>query len=49
MSKTSSEFEIPEFARMPAYSFEEIKAQLKAVKELNTIAEEIEKCRQRNS
>ncbi|MBR3180132.1 hypothetical protein IKF57_01185 [Candidatus Saccharibacteria bacterium] len=48
MSGNSSEFNIPSFARKPAYNFDPKKESLKIYQELSKISEEIEECRQRN-
>ena len=49
MQKKSSTFNIPSFAKQEAYNFEITQDTLDVYKELNAIAEEIEKCRLRNS
>ena len=49
MQKNSSTFNIPSFAKQEAYNFEITQDTLDVYKELNAIAEEIEKCRLRNS
>lgn len=49
MQKNSSTFNIPSFAKQEAYNFEITKSTLEVYQELNAIAEEIEKCRSRNS
>ena len=49
MQKNSSTFNIPSFAKQETYNFEITKSTLEVYQELNAIAEEIEKCRLRNS
>ena len=49
MQKNSSTFNIPSFAMQEDYNFEITKSTLEVYQELNAIAEEIEKCRSRNS
>lgn len=49
MLENYSTFEIPSFARAETYNFEANKATFEIYKELNQIAEEIEKCRARNT
>ena len=49
MQKNSSTFNIPSFAKQEAYNFEITQDTLDVYEELNAIAEEIEKCRSRNS
>ena len=49
MQKNSSTFNIPSFAKQKAYNFEITESTLEIYEELNAIAEEIEKCRLRNS
>ena len=49
MQKNSSTFNIPSFAKQEAYNFGITQDTLEIYKELNAIAEEIEKCRLRNS
>ena len=48
MQENYSTFEIPSFARAKAYDFEATKESFEIYQELNSIAEEIEKCRARN-
>ena len=48
MQNNSSTFNIPSFAKQEAYNFEITQDTLDVYKELNAIAEEIEKCRSRN-
>ena len=49
MQKDSSTFKIPSFAKSEAYNFDTTKETFEIYQELNAIAEEIEKCRLRNS
>lgn len=50
MQKDSSTFQIPSLERRQAYNFDVVnKESLEVYQELNAIAEEIEKCRLRNS
>ena len=49
MPENYSTFEIPSFARAEAYDFEATKETFEVYEELNAIAEEIEKCRARNT
>ena len=49
MQKNSSTFSVPAFAKSEAYNFEITRSTLEVYKELNAIAEEIEKCRARNT
>ena len=49
MQNDSSVFQIPLTAKREAFAFEEAKEAYEIYKELNEIAEEIEKCRLRNS
>ena len=49
MQKDSSTFKVPSFAKREAYNFDANKETFEIYKELNAIAEEIEKCRLRNS
>lgn len=49
MPENYSIFEIPSFARAEAYDFEATKETFEVYEELNAIAEEIEKCRARNT
>jgi hypothetical protein len=43
-----SSFQIPSYARSEAYNFDADKESFEIYQELNSIAEEIEKCRLRN-
>ena len=49
MPENYSTFEIPSFARAEAYDFEATKETFEVYEEQNAIAEEIEKCRARNT
>ena len=49
MQNNSSIFNIPSFAKREVYNFDVTKDSLNVYEELNAIAEEIEKCRSRNS
>ena len=49
MQNNSSVFQIPMTAKREAFAFNEAKEAYEIYKELNEIAEEIEKCRLRNS
>ena len=49
MQNNSSVFQIPATAKREAFAFEEAKEAYEIYKELNEIAEEIERCRLRNS
>ena len=49
MQKNSSTFNIPSFAKREVYNFDVTQDTLDVYGELNAIAEEIEKCRLRNS
>lgn len=48
MQDSSSTFNIPSFAKQEVYDFDATEESFKVYKELNAIAEEIEKCRSRN-
>lgn len=48
MSNNSSIFKVPAFERPEAYNFDTTKQSLSIFKELNAIAEEIERCRAEN-
>ncbi|MBQ2660789.1 hypothetical protein IJF93_01810 [Candidatus Saccharibacteria bacterium] len=48
MKEKNSVFQIPSFAKREAYNFDATKESLEIYKELNEIAEEIERCRLRN-
>ena len=49
MQNNYSTFNIPSFAKSEVYDFVTTKESLEIYQELNAIAEEIEKCRSRNS
>lgn len=44
-----STFKIPSFANREAYNFDATKESFEVYRELNQIAEELEKCRSKNS
>ena len=48
MQNDSSTFKIPSFAKREVYSFDATEETFELYKELDAIAEEIEKCRLRN-
>lgn len=49
MQNDSSTFKVPSFAKREVYNFDTTKETFEIYQELNAIAEEIEKCRLRNS
>ena len=49
MSINYSDYQIPSFARAEAYDFDTTRDSLEIYRELNQIAEEIERCRVENS
>ena len=49
MQNDSSTFKVPSFAKREVYNFDATRETFEVYQELNAIAEEIEKCRLRNS
>ncbi|MBO7131804.1 hypothetical protein J6V85_00870 [Candidatus Saccharibacteria bacterium] len=48
MDEDKQTFKIPSFGKKPAYNFEATDESFKIYQELNSISEEIERCRSRN-